>query len=496
MGQYGRVGGRRRGSAAWQWITIGFFPGLLCGGIAIFALALLGPLEGLFTGPTPTAPPPERIVMVVTATPDPDAPTPTAVVVTATPAPAEDLGEAVVVPPSTDEPTQAVTATESAAPATEVTPQSQSASETESQLAGSQSALPTVPGAANANPTPDIPPALRDVASPLVSIPGGTFTMGTTFDEVLTAVEECLTRDGGNCQPSYGEDASPQVQVQLEPYQMEPTEVTFRQYVAFLNYLRSQGSSHLNGCFGLVCIQTLNENPNAVITFDGANYDIPPASANFPVYAVTWYGARAYCEALGRRLPTEAEWERAARGELAARYPWGNEWSANNAKTRVPVDGPQGPVAVGSYPSGRNSYGMLDMAGNVEEWVNDWYDSGYYTTMANQPQPVTDPQGPVAGVQKVLRGGSWNAMPFFSRTMHRRSTDPLPADNTADFPRSVGFRCAADAATQVPISPGGVNPGDLGSGLGGTSPAGAAPTLPAAPETDSSTEDTNPGTRG
>jgi formylglycine-generating enzyme required for sulfatase activity len=214
------------------------------------------------------------------------------------------------------------------------------------------------------------------------------------------------------------------------------------------------------------------------VIFDSANYRVQPFLEQYPVAGVTWYGARAYCNAIGRRLPTEAEWERAARGSDGRIFPWGNEYSGDFAKTSRPIveENLRGAVQVGSYPLGRSPYGVFDMAGNVEEWVNDWYSETYY----RQPESSgPNPQGPPAGTQKVLRGGSWATMPFFARTPHRRSLEPDRQSISA------GFRCADDAPTPgvdtglpvVPAAP-------AGSGAQ-TAPEtfDSAPTLPALPTT-------------
>jgi formylglycine-generating enzyme required for sulfatase activity len=319
-----------------------------------------------------------------------------------------------------------------------------------------------------------VPAALQALLSELVSVDGGTFTMGTDLAEVRAAVDECVA-DEGQCQISYGEDSLPSRQVTLDPFQIETTEVTYQQYLTFLNSLGPR--SHLNGCDGFACLATTNETDASNVIFDSANYRVQAFLEQYPVAGVTWYGARAYCTAIGRRLPTEAEWERAARGSDGRIFPWGNEYSGEFAKTSRPVveETQRGAVAVGSFPLGRSPYGALDMAGNVEEWVNDWYSETYYRQPeASQPNP----QGPPAGTQKVLRGGSWATMPFFARTPHRRSLEPDKQSISA------GFRCAADAPTP------GVNTGlptlaaPLGSGAQ-TAPEtiDSAPTLPALPTT-------------
>lgn len=473
----GAYRGRRR-NGGFQWLLIGFFPGILCGGLVIFLLLLGGIFDSFRAQPTPAPITPQTIMMVVTATPDPNQPTPTPIVVTATPEPTS-AEQAVIVVASPTPLTEIVVA--SPTPLGGVQPNAQ---EGIAQVISPSVPQPTVAGVLDASATPStidpnqalplpisaIPAPLVGIVSNMVNIPGGTFSMGTTPLEVIEAVDQCRNRDGGNCQEAYGEDANPPFQALLDPYRMEVTEVSFQQYVAFLNYLRSQGATHLNGCSGFACIQTVNENPaSAVITFDGANYNAPPGLLNHPVYAVTWYGAQAYCQALGRRLPTEAEWERAARGDDGRVYPWGNNWSTTLAKTNRPVDAPPGTVAVGSYPLGASPYGVLDMAGNVAEWVNDWYGADYYTQMANLSQPVSDPQGPPIALQKVLRGGSWDGVPFFSRTVHRQYWFPAPDNVRDDYPRWIGFRCAADADASNTASAG-VNPASLGAVVASPTP--------------------------
>ena len=134
--------------------------------------------------------------------------------------------------------------------------------------------------------------------------------------------------------------------------------------------------------------------------------------AEHPVTHVSWDNAVAYAEWAGGRLPTEAEWERACRGDDGRAYPWGN--AAPGSSTANFGDSSRGTTAVGSYPAGASPYGLLDMAGNVWEWTADWYDSGYYASA-----PQRDPSGPASGSSRVLRGGSFNNVASLVRCAYR-----------------------------------------------------------------------------
>jgi formylglycine-generating enzyme required for sulfatase activity len=166
-----------------------------------------------------------------------------------------------------------------------------------------------------------------------------------------------------------------------------------------------------------------------------SNYYGNPDFDDYPVVNVSWDMAQAYCSWREARLPTEAEWEKAARGVDQRTYPWG-EASADCSKANYNACGGD-TSAVGKSTAGQSPYGIFDMAGNVWEWVADWYQENYYSTLGTNP---SNPSGPAAGTERVIRGGSWFNSAKSLRTTLRNFSDPSKIYNY------VGFRCAKDSA--------------------------------------------------
>jgi formylglycine-generating enzyme required for sulfatase activity len=233
-----------------------------------------------------------------------------------------------------------------------------------------------------ATPSPGFNPAEE------ILIPAGSFQMGC---------------DSSNPAETCQGDEQPLHTVTLDAYYIDKYEVTNARYKACVD---------AGGCTA----------PQSVNSYTRSPYYGTSTYADYPVVYVMWHQASAFCAWAGKRLPTEAEWEKAARGSSDTRkYPWGDS-APDCTKTNYWYSG-VGCVGdtsrVGSYSSGASPYGVMDMAGNVWEWVQDWYDGNYYSM-----SPSSNPQGPATGSWRVLRGGSWYDNDVFVRSAIRLDSGP------------------------------------------------------------------------
>jgi len=315
--------------------------------------------------------------------------------------------------------------------------------------------LPTAPSSPTPLPTRTPPPAPTATAAPppaqlgvvlpaesgisggtMALLPGGSFQMGANVSDLMAL---CATFRR-NCQEAWFASAEPIHPVTLAPFYMDSHEVTNETFALFLN--ETGGAAAL--CLGYPC---LNTDESQIVMADGV-YVVGGGLERRPAAGVTWYGAAAFCEWRGARLPTEAEWEMAAGWDDAAGasrlYPWGDAFDgkalnfcdANCQAEHANLaynDGYTATAPVASYEAGRSPAGLYDMAGNVWEWVADWYDPTYYAA-----SPEENPTGPLAGEERVVRGGSWYDTGYFTAVAVRFPSPPHNADKT------LGFRCAAD----------------------------------------------------
>lgn len=239
----------------------------------------------------------------------------------------------------------------------------------------------------------DIPPVGSEQ---MVYITEGEFLMGSS-----------------NIDASAHDDEKPQIEVYLDGYYLDIYEITNSQYSA--------------------CVKAGKCSPPSETSSNTrSSYYDNPDYANYPVIWVNWNQAKAFCQWRGDALPTEAQWEKAARGINGQRYPWGDD-TPNCTLANSKIDSQEcvgDTTMVGSYAP--NGYGLFDIAGNVWEWVQDWYQPNYYISLDSLKNPL----GPDFGIDRALRGGSWASPEGFMRSAHRNK---FVVDNEND---GIGFRCA------------------------------------------------------
>lgn len=233
----------------------------------------------------------------------------------------------------------------------------------------------------------------------MVLIPAGEFWMGSTEAEAKNTREICkryfIIKYSGACPWDWLKGETPKHRVYLDAYFIDKFEVTSAHYKECVN---------VGKCSKPVAMNWYNDS----------------SKANHPVVYVNWHQAGAYCKWLGKRLPTEAEWEKAARGEKGNIYPWGNEFDCNKSCSSASPCKQESTCAVGNFKSDVSPYGVYDMAGNVFEWVFDWYDRNYYAKSSEK-----NPEGPSNGQSRVLRGGAWGeGIPIFFRGAVRDADGP------------------------------------------------------------------------
>lgn len=288
----------------------------------------------------------------------------------------------------------------------------------------SQTPSPTTTATPTATPTKTplaYPPTIirSDDNMPMRLIPSGTFLMGSAEDDFLSSPDEM-----------------PQREVTMDRFYIDQYEVSVEQFAQFTNSL----GSPYRACEFSDCVQPRNlAGYTSYLTEqdlgDGTIQYTPFVGfASYPINHVSWYGAKAYCESVGARLPTEAEWEYAARGSDGRLYPWGNEAPTENLAT-FNSESYDNMKPVDALPEGASPFGVLNMSGSLWEWTGDWYDEQYYAEA-----PDNNPPGPETGFARVIRGGGWpfNNQADRLRVANRNQLSP-------DFMSStVGFRCVRE----------------------------------------------------
>ena len=253
-------------------------------------------------------------------------------------------------------------------------------------------------------------------ASPMVTIPAGPFMLGS---------KQVNDDPYGNWKP-FDDTELPQHRIWLDTYEVDRDEVSLGEYLAFLQQKKLHPSDELQKLLWHVI--TVHSIPDQTL-------------ARWPALYVTWAEANDLCMAKHARLPTEAEWEKAARGSEGGLFPWGETapdptfaMFGQHHIHEIPIL-----AAVDSHEAGKSPYGLHHMAGNIAEWVQDWFGPDYYASI-----PERNPKGPASGRYKSVRGGSWKSYPVMLRTATRGGAAPDQRSAT------IGFRCAKSSTPTTP----------------------------------------------
>ena len=244
--------------------------------------------------------------------------------------------------------------------------------------------------------------------SPTVAVPAGIFTLGS----------KRIDDDPYGLWTQFDDTELPQQRVWLDGFDMDRNEVSLGEYLVFLQQRKQYPPEQLQKLiWHVITVHSVSDQ----------------TLARWPALYLTWHEAAGFCASKGKRLPTEAEWEKAARGADGNLFPWGDA-APNQERAmfgqhhvhEIPIL-----AAVDSHPGGRSPYGLHHMAGNVAEWVQDWFGLDYYAYM-----PEKNPSGPPSGRYKGVRGGSWKSKIIMLRTATRSGASPDQRSPT------IGFRCA------------------------------------------------------